>query len=438
MENSIPTAFNNHSYAFGNSAKDKDGDSLRYYFAQSLDESATGNTYTPSPVYYASGYSYTSPFMDSITHPAYTVYLNHNNGFISGGKIFGNSGVQFAYCLRVDAYREGVRIASVFKDAPMLIMDNGMDQEEVSINIDGVDTNNYFTTVQLGDSIGVPINVVDTNLYADTNNPGTFRARDLALQYFGEFFSKDFNDENNCSGNFSSCATIVPAPLYDSSIFTNYVSIDSASLQVDLNWNISCDFLIADSGQMINSRYANFLLKLTTDQCPPQVHYANIQLKVERYKPQILRAANVLYVDPADSYQWYFNDSLIPNSNKDSIVMQASGKYSVQVVKNGCASQLASYNLFMVDIAENAWIENIEIHPNPFSKEIKLSFSTTASTEEFSFELYDLQGKQKRLHYRALDAYSYSIGTLDDLSTGIYFLKISNGEKIAYRKLIKH
>src|SRR5690606_3895944 len=123
---------------------------------------------------------------------------------------------------------------------------------QASIHINTASTNSYSTTIELGDSISIPINIVDTNLYADTNNPGTFRARDMSLQYFGEMFSLDYKDGNNCEGRFLPCASISPAPTYDSVIYNKFVSLDSASMNLNLNWKIACDFLTDPSTKNID------------------------------------------------------------------------------------------------------------------------------------------------------------------------------------------
>lgn len=436
MDNSIATASNNTAYAFSCLAKDVDEDSLSYFFDKPLDASASGSSYMPNPVYYTKGYSHTSPFLDTSTYSiALTAKLDKHSGFIKGGKVFGTSGDIYAYSVRVDSYREGVKIASVWKDAALLILNMGNKSGQPTIHINTASTNSYSTTIELGDSISIPIDIVDTNLYADTNNPGTFRARDMALHYYGEMFSLDYNDENNCQGRLSPCVGIFPAPHYDSIIYNEFVTLDSASINLNLNWSIACDFLTDPSTKKIDSKYVNFVLKLINDQNPPQVNYASIQLKVERYQPEIQQAGNILSVTKADSYIWYYNDSLISNSDSSSITMQASGKYSIEVIKNGCPSKLVSYNLFTVDLADRTWHENIKLYPNPFNQIITIELPSNISKRAI-LTLRDLSGREIKIKSDFREN-RILIDTSEELPSGVYFLNISIDENSNNWKIIK-
>lgn len=145
-------------------------------------------------------------------------------------------------------------------------------------------------------------------------------------------------------------------------------------------------------------------------------------------QPVIQQVSGDLTSGTFQKYQWYFNDTEIPNTDAQFYTPSQNGNYKVKATDvNGCTAVSEPFNFIVTGLKE-ATIDGITFFPNPFRDELKLSFNGEASVK-----LFEITGK------RVFESKGYN-GTLIDtkaLTKGVYFMEVKLGEKRFYKKIIK-
>jgi hypothetical protein len=93
-----------------------------------------------------------------------------------------------------------------------------------------------------------------------------------------------------------------------------------------------------------------------------------------------------------------------------------------------CADQLATG---IPTIDENPYLK---IYPNPTNSSITGEWQPAVSGGQLTANLYDVDGKLLLKHTTNQTKFSLDISAL---SSGIYFIKITDGEQVVNRKIIK-
>jgi hypothetical protein len=76
----------------------------------------------------------------------------------------------------------------------------------------------------------------------------------------------------------------------------------------------------------------------------------------------------------------------------------------------------------------------VKVSPNPFSSELKIEM--TGQQQMSSMKIYDLQGRLLR-SVNISEGSACTVNT-HDLPAGIYFLQLTNGDKVLHRKIVKN
>jgi len=113
------------------------------------------------------------------------------------------------------------------------------------------------------------------------------------------------------------------------------------------------------------------------------------------------------------------------------------------VNENGITSSIDSFTLSICNLGlvptlstEEVTFEEFSIYPNPSIDRFKIRVNTT-STEDISIELFDLLGRRvKQNRFAGQASFSQTINTTE-LSSGIYLVKVNQGQRSATKKLIK-
>jgi len=113
------------------------------------------------------------------------------------------------------------------------------------------------------------------------------------------------------------------------------------------------------------------------------------------------------------------------------------------VNENGITSNIDGFTLTVCSIGlvptlstEELVFEEFSIYPNPSFESFKISLNTT-STDDISIELFDLLGRSvKQNRFTGQASFSQTINTTE-LSSGIYLVKVSQGQRSVTQKLIK-
>lgn len=422
----------NAEYNFANPAFDYDKDSLVYSFD-------TPWTSPNKDIQWETGYSSNAPFPGT-SHNALNIapQLNSSNGSVSG-KIMANITGFYAYSLRIDAYREGARVASVWRNAKIYAFDSAItfvqSQNHPHLKIDSNTSNTYVLNVTLGDSLSIPVIGMDIDsVLADTTNPNSLFPQEVFLTASGMMFSDDFSSSGPCLDSNSECASLEPAPVIDTNGI--YTLKDSGKVQTWFNWKTSCALLdgMDSSYSDVNTRLFNFTFKLDDRECPSAYQTKTLSIYVNRYLPHIQQQTNILSTAPADSYQWFYNGNPIANTDTNKIAVSSAGSYAVEVVKNGCASQRAVYRFGSVGLEEKSPIHRINVYPNPSNGKFIIESQNLES--ELRLQLLDFSGKL--LSEQVFEQSGEFKKELDfsHFTAGIYLLKLQSLNAVEIRKLV--
>ena len=257
-----------YDYTYAHNAFDNDLDSISYQWAYPQTTSngvnATFNT----------GYSFNNPFPNN----GNTVNFNAQTGAINFNPSAGGS---FASCVEVNAYRCGQKIASVYRDIPVIIKSNcgfNTPPDVVVANIPLMpqlspvvvagDTLYYEATVYAGDSIAFHVNAQDAELLPN----GALQTIEFAPSG-GQLGSPLGNALSGCLA--PPCATIKPKSPQTS-------LLSALNNEVTFGWRTDCNHISYQStncGTPTN-RYV-FALRMQDDFCPaPAISVASVVINV--------------------------------------------------------------------------------------------------------------------------------------------------------------
>ncbi len=158
------------------------------------------------------------------------------------------------------------------------------------------------------------------------------------------------------------------------------------------------------------------------------------QLQIQVYSPTISTITvngNSLSCTTLASYQWYLNGQAISGATSNVYVATQSGNYSVIGADlNGCSSTSNSVyvNLSGIDDLSE---DNIRIHPNPTTSFWQMQLP--ANWIGAQYELFNADGQ---LISKA-EITSTTTTISNELSQGIYFIKIQSGQVSLVKKVIK-
>ncbi|ESU22321.1 hypothetical protein FEDK69T_23040 [Flavobacterium enshiense DK69] len=135
----------------------------------------------------------------------------------------------------------------------------------------------------------------------------------------------------------------------------------------------------------------------------------------------------------ADVYQWIDcnnGNTPVPNATSQSFTPVVSGNYAVVLTMGGCQSTSACQTVLGVREEEMA---SVKLYPNPTTGNLTISWAD--SMEDVAIVVTDILGKTiKSMQYKGQQEARFS---LDGVASGIYFVRLQNGEKTKQFKLIK-
>jgi hypothetical protein len=149
----------------------------------------------------------------------------------------------------------------------------------------------------------------------------------------------------------------------------------------------------------------------------------------------VTQSGNTLSVPAAALYQWFDcgNNTDVNGANALSYTAASNGNYAVRVSNSfGCADTSDCVNVTGVGLP-NVLSQDLSIGPNPFQENILLSLPDMEEKEGLA-ELYDLTGRL--IHRETLQA-SQQIIYLAFLAQGNYLLKVTCGDKVQMKQLVK-
>lgn len=147
----------------------------------------------------------------------------------------------------------------------------------------------------------------------------------------------------------------------------------------------------------------------------------------------------VLSVDGTfDSYQWLRDGMLIPGATDATYTATESGLYSVAVGFNDipCTYNSAELTVILTNTSNIDGLITFRLQPNPFQASVTLDL-TLEDLNSFELKVYSLDGKI--VFKRSLGTAKKWLEKLDlsDLESGVYLLRLTNGEEELMSKLVK-
>ncbi|MDZ4845064.1 MAG: PQQ-dependent sugar dehydrogenase [Chitinophagales bacterium] len=175
------------------------------------------------------------------------------------------------------------------------------------------------------------------------------------------------------------------------------------------------------------------------------VEFINLPIPIIEFE------GNYFCVDSGYSYQWYVYDwdgnepenfsnyTPITISNSPCIELYP-GRFHVQIIdNNGCIARSDTFASFWSGISET-WLGNISVQPNPFTNELLLNY-TLKDLAKIRISMKDVAGKEVALlldEKKGAGSFTLEINSAQyQLSKGIYFLEIANGNSRKALKVVK-
>lgn len=256
---------------YNNQVVDAELDSLVYSFDEPLGGSVT------TVLNFNNGFSKNAPL------PGISAHVNNNSGSIdpNSGQMTasvnnGTGRASYVTVVRTDAYRDGQKIASVFRDIPFQFFDcspltSAMANNSPSYSLNGTNSNFYQAFASAGSKIQIPIQTSDNDL--DQSRTPPFQS--VKLKMVSELFSNNFVDSSLC--NYPPCATLTNStPILDSAS-GEYVIISPSGLSTMFSWQTDSSHL----GRNFSPKSYFFTFKSSDDHCPVSaVSYATIEVIV--------------------------------------------------------------------------------------------------------------------------------------------------------------
>ncbi len=142
---------------------------------------------------------------------------------------------------------------------------------------------------------------------------------------------------------------------------------------------------------------------------------------------------NVLSANYADNVQWYLDDQLIPGAVEQQFIAEQGGTYKVVAAVGGC--EMSAYYNFAVTGLEERFEASIDVYPNPATDRVIVELR---NTDPATAVLINSVGKPVgTADFVAGDGIQKAQFDITNASAGLYLLKIRQGVKSIYYKIIK-
>lgn len=276
---------------YNNNAVDYDLDSLVYAWDRTYDTPLSN----PTQRAYSAGFNYNNPTPDTqFDSRNVAATLDPISGVKKMAVYSGGQADRYLTVIRVDAYRDGAKIASVFREIPITFFDcpdleqgpggiGGVPNSPPKVFLNGVQRNEYVVNVTTGQELSVPIRIEDFDYGGASTTNGM---QTVSVVPSGFMFADDFIDSNNCViPGVEPCAILRnQSPTINTNL--NPPARDIQGLGVvntELFWPVECHHTkVTNTGTPgTHQQIYNFVLKTYDNFCPlPGINYPTITVKV--------------------------------------------------------------------------------------------------------------------------------------------------------------
>ncbi|MFZ4398697.1 MAG: N-acetylmuramoyl-L-alanine amidase [Bacteroidales bacterium] len=213
---------------------------------------------------------------------------------------------------------------------------------------------------------------------------------------------------------------------------------------VTINWSISnnCNWVhlsqnngngadtiivTVDSSELCTSRICTFLF----NNCNA-THTITQSGNIIPQAPGITQNGNTLFSNYSYGNQWYNEFGLIQGATNQTYLVTSNGSFYDIVTINGCSSDPSNTIQFgsSIEINQNT-IKVIKIYPSPAFEKFIIEIS--GNKDNFNFEILNSIGQ---IVYKG-NVIENAIVQTTKLAPGVYFIKLTDGKIIEFRKIIK-
>lgn len=300
-------------------AVDEDLDSLVFNWSEPMDYFPTGvyNPPTnPAPVPFEPGFSFDNPTPDATFDPGnIPATINSETGEIN---FTSNTQGNFATKVKVDAYRNGVKIATVERETQQIVTTCTGNNTAPTITPPFAGGTSFETTIFAGDAINFDIVTTDNENLQDGS------AQSNIITSTGLMYGTSYtNAGGGC--DITPCATLDNTPP-----ITN-----NNGATVEFDWQTSCDHLIGASGDVQDNVPYIFIFKVQDDYCPvPEVRYATVVINVQNKSVLPAPEITCISTDSNDDVTINWNGVNDPSGDFDSYEVFSTADGSIATINN--------------------------------------------------------------------------------------------------------
>ncbi|MEZ4855807.1 MAG: S8 family serine peptidase [Gelidibacter sp.] len=277
----------------------------------------------------------------------------------------------------------------------------------------------YYETTTAETNVNVPDLASNTQYY--------WRVQPQTLCVEGNFTSANFTTETlSCSTNVS--ATDLPK------------SIDTVPTEVTSTINVTDDFLVGDVNVTLNINHT-YVADMTISLISP----LGTEVVLVSGSCGEYNNATVTFDDTAADFNCFagtpaLSGSMKPQNSLSAFIGENSvGNWTLKIVDpyDGDGGALLGFSLQMCSTAgplsiNEATVDGFAIYPNPAKNYFE--FSLYNQQDDMSLAVYDINGRL--LINKAFDLQTRKLVNVEGLSSGVYFVQITNGNQKGTKKLI--
>lgn len=322
-----------YEFTYNHNAVDANLDSLVY----SWDHPVDGNL---NNINQTGGYTFNNPLPDQRFNTAnIPATLNPLTGEMKQAIYSGSGTKAYGTVVRVDAWRCGQVIASIWRDIPFLVFDCALLPQSGKVNnpplieFDGSRNGDTLIEVFAGELVEVGFRSIDNDL--NFNNTPPFQKN--TLEPSGFLFSKNFSNPAFCeTSTIQPCATLSPPPTQAPG--EPYKLTALSGINTQFRWQTDCNHISVTTGGACGSGTGqvgvtdglfNFVMKTYDDHCPIRaINYPVITVKVKApitLREPLVKGASVQFdgkinlqwvppIDSATTFDHYEIEAANPNN----------------------------------------------------------------------------------------------------------------------------
>ncbi|MBA3900009.1 MAG: T9SS type A sorting domain-containing protein, partial [Bacteroidetes bacterium] len=151
-------------------------------------------------------------------------------------------------------------------------------------------------------------------------------------------------------------------------------------------------------------------------------------------EPEITEDGLLLSATSHDDYQWYLNGAAISGATSQTHTATVNGDYTVEVTENNCFGASYPHTVTTVGILKQVE-RKISVYPNPNNG----NFSINMGNEKaLNISLFDITGRNVTgmAKISKADAFNIKNVNLQNLSPGVYWLKIEGNKTNKTEKIV--